>query len=82
MSSPIRSALQVTIVAAVMTVLTNDHAAAARECSAASGTQRVAVLELYTSEGCDSCPPDLYLAAFVQHPQSGDVLQALTAACR
>ena len=26
-------------------------------CTAASGAQRVALLELYTSEGCDSCPP-------------------------
>lgn len=29
----------------------------ARMCSATSGPQRVALLELYTSEGCDSCPP-------------------------
>lgn len=43
------------VAAVLLTVMPNLPAAAA-ECTAASGAQRIAVLELYTSEGCDSCP--------------------------
>jgi hypothetical protein len=43
--------------ACLMSLLPIAAAGAPAECSVSSGTNRVALLELYTSEGCSSCPP-------------------------
>ncbi len=49
---------------ALIPVMFPSGPSAAAECTAMSGSQRVAVLELYTSEGCDSCPAaDRWLSA-------------------
>lgn len=65
------------IAALLMFLLLPAAASGKSICSAASDNARVALLELYTSEGCDSCPPaDRWLSAL---PQRGHTPQRVLA---
>jgi hypothetical protein len=52
----------------LLAVLIAPLCAEAASCSAQSGPQTAVLVELYTSEGCDSCPPaDRWLSSLGEH---------------
>jgi hypothetical protein len=55
---------------AMIALLAHAPAANAQSCRADSPPHKVALVELYTSEGCSSCPPaDRWLSALVSKPR-------------
>lgn len=65
-------------VALFVMVVTMPFTQAATSCSAGSGAVRVPLLELYTSEECDSCPPaDRWVSSLRQRGYAPDRALAL-----
>src|SRR3954471_24330071 len=67
--------LLLVLLLAMLTSPVSSALAAANACTAASGAAVPAVVELYTSEGCDSCPPaDRWVSSLKADAAKGKVI--------
>lgn len=70
-ANPVKSAFQFIALGAALVCATSSFAAP-NQCSAISNTTLTPVLELYTSEGCSSCPPaDKWASTFKEKSKEG-----------
>ena len=73
-----KSARSLAIAALLAAAMAHHAAALAAQCAKQSPAHAVALVELYTSEGCDSCPPADRWLSQLRQPGGGESVVALS----